>query len=150
MPKVRVNEPVMLVASGIEGDRHRDLIHHGGPHKAVLMIASEILDDLKARGYPVYAGALGENLTVSGMDPHAWRGGQRYRIGEDAVIELTKLRTPCSNLFKYGRYIGDELYDAQCAAGDFSAPHWAHGGFYARVITPGLLVAGDSLLRLKS
>jgi hypothetical protein len=46
----------------------------------------------------------GENLTESGLDPHFWRAGQRYRVGE-AVIELTTLRQPCGNLTVYGASI---------------------------------------------
>jgi len=95
LPKRAIPQPVMMDATGVEGDRHRDLRYHGGPNKAVLMIAAELIDALAARGYPIYYGALGENLTVTDSDPHLWRSGQRYRIGEDAVIELTKIRTPC-------------------------------------------------------
>jgi MOSC domain-containing protein YiiM len=146
LPKLPVAEPLMLASDGIEGDRHRNLKYHGGPNKAVLMIAAELIDELAQRGYPVGYGALGENLTVSGLDPHLWRKGQRYRVGEDAVIELTTLRTPCDNLLRYGaagsRPIAPELYDAGCKAGDTSSPHWAHGGFYARVIRGGLLAEG--------
>ncbi len=141
LPKLAVTGPVMLEREGIDGDRHRNLKYHGGPDKAVLMIAAELVDRL-AGTFPVSYGALGENLTVSGMDPHGWRQGQRYRVGEDAVIELTTLRTPCSNLDVFGRPIKNELYDARCKAGDVSSPHWAHGGFYARVIRPGLVIAG--------
>ena len=142
VPKYAVTDPVMLTESGLEGDRQHDLRHHGGPFKAVLMIAAELIADLAARGFAVYPGAMGENLTVAGLNPAMWRGGQQYRIGPDAVIELTTLRVPCSNLFSYGRYIGEELYDAQCKAGDFTSPHWARGGFYARVLRGGLLSAG--------
>ena len=110
LPKLAVTGPVMLEPEGIDGDRHRNLKYHGGPDKAVLMIAAELVDRL-AGTFPVSYGALGENLTVSGMDPHGWRQGQRYRVGE-------------------------------CKAGDVSSPHWAHGGFYARVIRPGLVIAG--------
>ncbi len=140
----------MLTASGIEGDGHRDLLNHGGPDKAVLMVAAELLDQLAAQGFPVYPGALGENLTVTGLDPQTWRAGQRYAIGSEAVIELTKLRTPCTNLYVYGRYIGKELYDAQCEAGDFTSPHWAHGGFYARVIHPGSIAPGVAIVPARS
>src|SRR5665213_1682660 len=89
LPKLAITGPVMLTESGVEGDRQRDLRYHGGPRKAILMIASEVLDLLSPR-FPVYAGALGENLTVEGLDPHAWRAGQVYRVGE-ALIELTTL-----------------------------------------------------------
>jgi MOSC domain-containing protein YiiM len=142
LPKRAVDGPVLLDSSGIEGDRHRDLRHHGGPEKAVLMIAAELIDALIAEGFPLFHGALGENLTVTGFDPHAWRAGQRYRIGGDATIELTKMRVPCSNLLVYGVSLGARLCDARCKAGDIASPHWAHGGFYARVIRGGLIAAG--------
>ena len=142
IPKWAAPEPVMMDATGLEGDGHRDFRHHGGPDKAVLMISAELIDDLAARGFPIHYGALGENLTVSGFDPHLWRAGQRYRIGEDAVIELTRLRTPCVSLYVYGQPLTAELYDQQCEANDVTSPHWAHGGFYARVVRPGLVSVG--------
>jgi len=132
IPKHAVDGPVMMTASGIDGDVQRDRRYHGGPNKAVLMIATELLDDLIAKGYPVYPGALGENLTVSGVDSGEWRAGRRYRIGEDAIIELTTLRVPCANLHVYGRSIVKELAPKECRA----------GGFYARVIRPGMLAPG--------
>jgi len=75
-----------------------------------------------------------------------WRAGQRYRVGQDAVIELTTLRTPCNNLNVYGPEIKTELYDARCKAGDVTSGHWAHGGFYARVMRPGVIQAGDAVV----
>ena len=142
LPKRAVNGPAILHKSGIEGDLHLNTALHGGPDQAVLMASAELLDALAAQGFPVFYGAIGENLTVAGLDPHLWRAGQRWRIGDDVTIELTKLRTPCSNLHVYGVAIRAELYDLQCKAGDVTAPHWAHGGFYARVIREGLLAAG--------
>jgi len=142
LPKLPVAGPVMLETLGVEGDRHRNLKYHGGPDKAVLMLSAEFAERMSAAGFPIAYGSLGENFTVSGLDPHLWRQGQRYRVGEDAVIELTTLRVPCSNLHVYGPAIKAEMYDAACKAGDVSSEHWAHGGFYARVIRPGLVIAG--------
>jgi MOSC domain-containing protein YiiM len=142
MPKRAVTGPVMVGSDGVEGDRHRDLRFHGGPEKAVLMIAAELIENLRARGFPVYAGAMGENFTVSGLDPRLWRAGQCYRVGNDVVIELTTLRQPCLNLDVYGPEIKAELYDARCKSGDVESAKWALGGFYARVIRPGILLAG--------
>jgi MOSC domain-containing protein YiiM len=136
IPKLAVEGPVMLGCEGVEGDRHRNPQVHGGPDKAVLMVAAESLEDLAERGYPVYPGALGENLTVSGLDSGLWRSGQRYRVG-DAVIELTTPREPCRNLDVYGPAIKAELLNAGCN----------HGGFYARVIRTGLVVAGAAVLK---
>lgn len=110
------------------------------------MLAAEVIDGLAAQGYPVFYGALGENLTVSGLDPHRWRMGQRYRVGQDALIELTKRRTPCFNLDVYGPDIKAEIFDAQCKAKDVTSPRWGHSGFYARIIRPGLIQAGDEII----
>ena len=57
--------------------------------------------------------AMGENLTVTGLDPARWRTGQRYAIGEDAVIELTTLRQPCVKLHLYGRCRFMRSFDAR-------------------------------------
>ena len=146
LPKRAVHGPVMLSEISVEGDHWRTLVFHGGPKKAVLMASAEFIDELAARGFPVFYGAIGENLTVSGLDPHMWRIGQRYRLGKKAVIELTTLRTPCQNLDVYGPAIKSELYDAQCKAGNIASPRWAHGGFYARVIRPGMIQAGDAVI----
>ncbi|HVY93436.1 MAG TPA: MOSC domain-containing protein, partial [Bryobacteraceae bacterium] len=89
LPKRGIVGPVMLTETSIEGDMCRNRLVHGGPLKAVLMASAEVIDELAACGFPVFYGALGENLTVSGLDPHRWRTGQRYRVGQDAVIELT-------------------------------------------------------------
>jgi MOSC domain-containing protein YiiM len=146
LPKRAVHGPVMLSEVSVEGDRWRNLRYHGGPKKAVLMASAEFIDELAARGFPVFYGAIGENLTVSGLDPHLWRTGQRYRLGREAVIELTTLRTPCLNLDVYGPAIKSELYDAECKAGNIASPRWAHGGIYARVVQPGTIQEGDAVI----
>ena len=145
LPKRPVAGPVMVTRQGVDGDDHRNLKYHGGPNKAVLMIAAESLQALKESGFQVIAGSLGENLTVHGLDFSCWRTGQRYRIGEDLVIELTTLRVPCLNLDVYDPAIKAELYDFRCKAGDSATEKWARGGFYARVIHEGLVVPGASV-----
>lgn len=118
-----------LSQRGFDGDSWAHPQIHGGPKQTVLLIASEAIDSLRAKGYPVYAGALGENLTTEGLDPAQWRAGQQYRVGE-AIIELTKVRTPCNTLKVYGLNIAQESHDNAL-------------GFYARVVRPGLVFPGN-------
>ena len=59
---------------GIQGDSWAHPQIHGGPRKALLIVCAEAIDELRAEGYPVFPGALGENLTVrdstgSSFDP---------------------------------------------------------------------------------
>jgi MOSC domain-containing protein YiiM len=126
---------------GIAGDVQAHPEFHGGSEQAVLVITAEGIDELKAQGFPLFYGALGENLTTRGIDRRELRIGQRYRVG-DVVIELTKLREPCNQLSVYGPGIQQALYDRQIQAGDAASPRWGLGGFYARVIRTGAIRVG--------
>jgi MOSC domain-containing protein YiiM len=129
---------------GLEGDGHAHPTIHGGPHKAILLIASEVVDDLAARGYPVFYGAMGENLTMRGIDIRALRIGGRLRAGE-ALIEITQPRGPCTALDVYGPSIKDEIYDIRVKQLDATSPRWGMSGLYTSVIEPGEVRPGDAI-----
>jgi len=132
----------LITPLGLAGDAcaHPDI--HGGPRQAVLLIAAETVDDLKHRGYPVFYGALGENLTTRGLDFRELRVGHGLRAG-GAVLEITKVRGPCGALDAYGPAIKQEIYDQRVKAGDPKSARWGMSGFYARVVQPGPVRAGD-------
>ena len=134
----------MLLSTGFVGDSWAHPRFHGGPDQAVLLIASEVITRLKADGFPVYPGALGENITSEGLQPEVWRAGQRYRVGE-AEIELTTVREPCNALNVYGPAIRDAIYDPAVRKGDTDSPLWAQSGFYARVLREGAVFAGNPI-----
>ncbi len=133
---------------GITGDDHAHPQVHGGPRQALLIITSEGTDELIAQGFPLFAGALGENLTTRGLNRRALRIGQRYRT-PNVIFELTRLREPCHQLLIYGSGIQKAVYDAQVQAGDPSSPRWGLGGFYASVIQPGTIRPGDPIALLE-
>jgi MOSC domain-containing protein YiiM len=141
LPKRPVPE-AMITPVGLEGDLCAHPEIHGGTNQAVLLIAAEAVDELIARGYPLYYGALGENLTTRGLDRRQLRVGQQLRAG-GALLELTKLRAPCSALDVYGPTIKQEIYDSRVKAGDHTSPRWGMSGFYARVIEPGPVRTND-------
>ena len=80
------------------------------------------------------------------LDRRTLRVGQRYRVGR-AVIELTKMRSPCSTLNLYPG-IQSAIFDAAVKAGDPSSPRWGLSGFYASVVTPGPIRTGDPIVFL--
>ena len=143
VPKLPIAE-AWVTRLGIEGDGHAHPEVHGGPEQALLWICEESIEELKTLGYPLYAGALGENLTTRGVDRRSLRLGQRWRAG-GVVMELTKLREPCQTIQVYGPNIGHAVYDQEVRSGDWTSPRWGLGGFYASVVQPGLIRAGDSL-----
>lgn len=134
VPKLRVVHPVRIGANGLDGDRQRDLRYHGGPDRAVCLLALEIIEALRAEGHPIDRGTTGENLTVSGLDWSLVQTGARLAIG-DVVLEITKPAQPCKNLV------------GSFSDGDFSRLsarlHPGRTRMYARVLRPGLVQAGD-------
>ena len=132
----------LITPLGLQGDRHAHPAIHGGPDKAILIIAAEVVDELVTRGYPVFYGALGENLTTRGIPIRDLRIGDQIRTGA-ALLEITDRRGPCSALHIYGESLKAEIYDAQVKARDPSSARWGMSGFYMRVLRAGMVRPGD-------
>ena len=132
----------LITPLGIEGDFHAHPAIHGGPRKAILMIASEVIEDFIARGYPLFHGALGENLTTRGIAIRDIRIGDRLRAG-GATIEITEPRGPCTALDVYGESLKEEISDDRVRALDHTSPRWGMSGFYASVVAPGPVRPND-------
>ncbi|MDQ3128184.1 MAG: hypothetical protein M3Q66_06975 [Chloroflexota bacterium] len=73
---------------GLDGDaRDHDAVH-GGPHRAVCLLAIEAIERVRAdRHTGVGAGAVGENLTTEGTEPG--RSGE----AAPAMSPLSRIRT---------------------------------------------------------
>lgn len=134
LPKLAVGE-AWAGRLGLEGDVQRTPKIHGGPRKALLLIAAEEIEALAAEGFPVGAGSLGENLTVRGLDFRGLREGMVFRAG-GALIELTTPREPCRQLEIYN---GGETGRIQRALKAESG----RGGYYCAVVEAGLVRSGD-------
>ena len=142
IPKLAVPS-AELTELGITGDAWR-YPFHGGRRKAILVVTIEGIGELISQGFPLFAGALGENLTTRGLDRRELRLGQRLRAG-DAEIELTQVRTPCATLDVYGPGIQAAIYDARVQGRDHMSHRWGLSGFYASVVQPGRVRAGDTI-----
>ncbi len=115
-----------LSEAGLQGD-------HARPGKrAVTLIQAEHLPVIAAlAGHDaVSPGTLRRNLVVAGLNLQAFRGTP-LRIG-GAVIEITAPCAPCSRM------------EAALGPGGYTAMR-GHGGWCARVVTPGPLRLGDAL-----
>lgn len=101
----------LLAALGVDGDAHLGVtVRHRSraarepqlPNlRQVHLMAGELHDELRAAGFPVTAGALGENVTTRGLDLLGLPAGARLRLGETAVVEVTGLRNPCVQLDRF-------------------------------------------------
>jgi MOSC domain-containing protein YiiM len=122
--------------SGAAGDAIGDPQSHGGTDQAVYAFAREDLDEWQAElGHPLTNGVFGENLTTLGIDVNAALVGERWQIGDTCVLEVTSPRIPCRT---FAGWLEDQLWVKRFT--ERGAP-----GPYLRVITPGLVGAGDPI-----
>lgn len=69
--------------------------------RQVHLLHEELLAELAAGGLGVLPGQMGENITTRGIDILALSMGTRLRIGPNAVVQITGLRNPCSQIEKF-------------------------------------------------
>jgi MOSC domain-containing protein YiiM len=102
-------EAIRLIAGlGVEGDAHigqtiqhrsRVAVDPAQPNlRQVHLIPAELIDELRAAGFGIEAGQMGENVTTRGIDLLALPVGSLLQLGAQAVVEVTGLRNPCVQL----------------------------------------------------
>ncbi|MEO1139507.1 MAG: MOSC domain-containing protein [Pseudomonadota bacterium] len=124
LARVAIIESVILGEDGLRGD-------HARPGKrAVTLIQAEHLPVIAAlAGLDTVAPeALRRNVVVAGINLTAMRN-HHIQLG-NAVIEITAPCAPCSRM------------EAALGQGGYNAMR-GHGGWCARVVTPGRVAVGD-------
>jgi MOSC domain-containing protein YiiM len=124
--KADVRSRTVLFDAGLEGDAHA-----GFMHRQVSLLASESIDEMRAKGLTLEAGAFGENLVTSGIELKSLNVGDRLRVGNEVLLEVTQIGKECVS---------------RCAiyylAGDCIMPR---EGIFARVLQGGRVETGDGI-----
>ena len=134
--EIRDPGPKGTAGSGLAGDVVCDLRQHGGSEQAVYAYAREDLDGWEADlGRHLPGGVFGENLTTLGLDVTGALIGERWRVGERCVLQVTSPRIPCRTF-----------------AGWLEVQGWIRRftlrgapGAYLGVVAPGAVQAGDPI-----
>ncbi len=85
------------LGSGLVGDVICDTRSHGGDRQAVYAYAREELDAWADRlGRELPNGMFGENLTTQDLDVDGAIVGERWRVGDEVVLEVCGGRMPCA------------------------------------------------------
>jgi MOSC domain-containing protein YiiM len=103
----------------------------------VCLFALEQIRALQAEGHPVVPGALGENVTIEGVEWAHVVPGSRLELGDAVTLEVTRYTSPCVNIrpaFAHGEY---------SRVSEKRHPGWSR--VYARVLAPGTLRTGDAV-----
>lgn len=124
---------VLVRQTNIEGDEQADLVHHGGPDKAVLACPSEHFTFWRSEysSHTWQNGCFGENLTLSGAVEKDVCIGDIFSIGS-AVLQISQPRQPCWKLSRRWNLPKLAVLVQQSR----------RTGWYLRVIEEGVIEAG--------
>jgi MOSC domain-containing protein YiiM len=118
----------------LDGDDQADRTVHGGVDKAVYVHPAANYPAWRADGFEVSAGAMGENVTVTGADERVVRIGDVWAWGE-ARVQVSQPRQPCFKLaMKTGR---KDVIPAMIDSG--------RSGWYLRVLETGEVPASGAM-----
>jgi MOSC domain-containing protein YiiM len=141
----------LIAGEGVEGDAHRGTttqhlyLKRKDPTLPNLcqvhLIASELLEELAGKGLSVEPGELGENLLTFGLDLLSLPRGTRLHLGEETVVEVTGLRTPCSQIDGHSAGLQQHLWGERDAQGKRAR----RAGIMSVVVTGGLVRPDDEI-----
>jgi MOSC domain-containing protein YiiM len=148
--KEPVLEARLLAGLGVEGDTHcGTTVRHRYDRRRdpdrpnlrqVHLIGTELLDELAQQGHAVRPGELGENLTTTGVDLLGLPAGTVLRVGDEAAVRLTGLRTPCSLIDSLQPGLMRRMWGL-----DDAGRRTRRAGVMAVVVEPGPVRPGDPL-----
>lgn len=125
------------LGGGLVGDLICDTRNHGGDDQAVYAYAREVLDLWEQRlGRELPGGFFGENLTTSGLEVDGALIGERWRIGDQVLLEVAVPRIPC---LTFAHWLDEQRWLHRFTA-------QAQPGAYLRVVEPGVIRAGDPVV----
>jgi MOSC domain-containing protein YiiM len=135
---------ILLEGLGVEGDAHlgktvkhrsRVAIDPTQPNlRQVHLIHSELHNELREAGFSVSAGQMGENITTHNIDLLALPTGTLLQIGNSAVIEITGLRNPCTQLDHFQQGLMKAVLDRD-----------AHGHLIRKAGVMGIVLTGGAV-----
>jgi len=136
VPKHAV-QTAAVTTLGIEGDKHRDMRHHGGPDRALCLYSLEHILALQGEGHPIFPGSTGENILTLGLNFAEIPVGALLKLGEEVRLEITSHAAPCKTI--RGSFI-DEGFTR---ISQKLHPGWSR--LYARVLREGTIRVGDGI-----
>lgn len=113
---------------GIEGDAHA-----GAWNRQISLLAEESIQKMKklSSSYDFKAGTFAENITTEGIELYTLSVGTRLKLGDEVMLEITQIGKECHKGCEIRNITGMCIMPTE--------------GVFAKVITAGLLKAGDRI-----
>ncbi|OGC74303.1 MAG: hypothetical protein A2145_04820 [candidate division Zixibacteria bacterium RBG_16_40_9] len=125
--KKNVGEACLIENFGIENDAHA-----GNWHRQVSFLASESIEKAKQKwNLKVSFGDFAENIATSGIDLLALQIGERLKIGDKVIIEITQKGKKCHIGCEIMKLTGRCIFPLE--------------GIFGKVIKGGLVKVGQEI-----
>ncbi|GAG62528.1 unnamed protein product [marine sediment metagenome] len=112
---------------GFKGDAHS-----GKWHRQVSLLSEESINKMRKKAFNISSGSFAENITTEGIDLLKISIGNRLKIGNDVILEVSQkgkiCPKPCSIYYKIGNCIMPKE------------------GVFAKVIKQGEVKVGDAII----
>lgn len=140
----------LLSGLGVEGDAHagkttqhlyRKRLTPDAPNLAqVHFLHAELFAEMQGRGFALTPGIMGENVLTEGIDLLNLPTGTIFRIGPEAVVEISGIRDPCKQIEAVAEGLTKALFDR-----DAEGQVVRKAGIMGVVLTGGVVAPGDAI-----
>lgn len=130
--KTPVKSGSLIEGFGLEKDAHA-----GQGEKQVSLLSLESIvkqkecAKVRKTGLMLEPGDFGENITTQGIELSTLKIGDKLKLGQGAVIEISKIGKDCHKYCAIYYKIGDCIMPKE--------------GIFAKVLRPGEITAGDDI-----
>ncbi len=148
--KIERDSITLLEGLGVEGDahcgttvKHRSRVKEDPTQpnlRQVHILQSELLKELREKGFDVRPASLGENILIEGIDILALPRDTVLKIGVSTAVQITGLRNPCLQLDNYQSGLTSAVID-RTETGEIIRK----AGIMGIVLQGGVVNKGDSI-----
>lgn len=121
-----VQAATLIRGHGIDGDAHA-----GSWHRQVSLLQEEQIDLMRQQGLELHPGAFGENIVTQDFDLQTLTVGSRFRVGAEAVLQMTQRGKECHDRCHIYMQVGDCIMPKE--------------GVFTRVRRGGALRPGETI-----
>ncbi len=113
----------------IENHGIKEDAHAGDWHRQLSFLASESIEKASSDEFPLNFGDFAENVATTGIDWKSQPIGQQFKLGADAIVEITQIGKECHKKCAIYYRTGDCIMPKE--------------GVFAKILKGGMINVGD-------
>ncbi|MCP3873982.1 MAG: MOSC domain-containing protein [Desulfobacteraceae bacterium] len=118
----------------IENHGIKDDAHAGDWHRQLSFLASESIEKSSTDDFKLNYGDFAENISTTGIDWKNQPVGQVFKLGENAIVEVTQIGKECHKKCAIYYRTGDCIMPKE--------------GVFAKILIGGTIKVGDAIKRI--